>query len=137
MSYPLLEDICSNQASVGGASRRFDLDSQIAEAARRLLRHRLDLGERAHQDGRGHLFQVAASDGRVGVARKDHLALLSDLEMARDRTWSLSANRAIGRAATATQGAAATGEQGQPHAAPGRPANQIRLSLVKGKARGD
>src|SRR5438309_10255065 len=55
---------------------------------------------------RGELFQVAAGDGRIRIAREYDLTLLGQLEPAVEGATGLGGDRAVGRATTAPDRAA-------------------------------
>ena len=74
---------------------------------------------------------MASRDRRVAVAGEDHLPLLGDFEVARDRARRLGADCAIGGPAAAPQRSAAAVEQDQPETALLRPRSEGRLCVVQ------
>src|SRR5439155_19818203 len=111
---PFLESGCVDQGAIRRARWAFDPGGQLTKAPRRICpRPACDRGlEHRGSD----LLEVAAGDGRVAVAREDHLALLGDLEVACHRAGSLRADRAVGGTAAPSQGAAASVKQCEPEA---------------------
>ena len=71
------------------------------------------LGCRGEKNGAGHLLEMAAGDGHVGVVGRDDLALLGQLEPAVDRARGLAEDRPVRRSPAAADRAAAAVEEGQ------------------------
>ena len=90
------------------------------------------LDRRRHQG-----LQVAAGRHRVAVLGRDDLALLGDAHRTLHRTLRLGQDRIVGRAAAATDGAAAAVEQTQPDALVARHLRDRGLRVVQRPVRGE
>ena len=109
--------IVVDERPVGGPRRRGQLVHDRRAGDERALESGVVLRRRGEQDRAGHLLEVAASDGRVGVVGGDDLALLGQLEPRVHGPGRLAEDRPVGRAAAAAEGAAAAVEQRQLDAA--------------------
>ncbi len=72
------------------------------------------LQQRRFERRGGENFEIAASDLRIGVFGRDHLALLGDADRALHGAARLRQDRLIARAAAAADRSATAVEQAQP-----------------------
>ena len=112
--------VVADERAVGAPGRLGELvEDRRRRASRRPSRASCS-GRGRDEDRVGHLLEVPPRDVRVGVVRRDDLALLGELQAAVDRSWRLAEDRPVRRPAATADGAAAAVEQRQLDAVPAR-----------------
>src|SRR5262249_18630011 len=99
---------------------------------REILRARCRVGlQRRFQRGGGQRFDVAPSDLRARIFRRNYLALLGDADRSLHGAARLRQDCLVARPAAAADGAAAAVEQAKSHAVPAKHLDQRDLRLVQ------